>query len=263
MHRKSRHSGMKIKLLTAFCFVTFSVFAQNSIPPPSPTEDDLSESFRDRLLHFGLNFTPGIYWLNPNTSNDKANGASLGYGYGLNMEFYFTPNYAFLTGFNITNIGAKYINTNINQSTSSNVADSMVIHDESLQYLEIPLMLKLKTNSFHRMRYYGLIGLQLGFLLKATDNYNTSITQQGYYSNGAYVPPGAPYSYSDNNANIYSQTDFFRSCFVIGGGAEYAISGSTALQVCITYNNCFTNMNNTSSNSLDIKGIELMLGVLF
>jgi Outer membrane protein beta-barrel domain len=263
MHRKFRHSAMKITLLTAFCLVTLSVSAQNSIPPPAPTNDDLSESFRDRLLHLGLNFTPGIYWLNPNSSNDKANGASLGYGYGLNMEFYFTPNYAFLTGFEITNIGSKYINTNTNPSNFSNIADSVVTHDESLQYLEIPFMLKLKTNSFHRMRYYGVIGLQLGFLLKATDNNNTAITPKGYYSNGAYIPPGAPYSYSDNNANIYSQTDFFRSSFLIGGGAEYSLSGSTALQACITYNNCFTNMNNTSGNSLDIKGIELMLGILF
>jgi hypothetical protein len=241
---------MKITLLLLLSLITFSAFAQDNQPPP----EHLSESFDDRLLHFGLNFTPGVYWVNSNSANDKSNGASLGYGYGANLEFYFTPNYAFLFGMNITNITAHYINDNPNPSP--NTLDSTITHSEQLQYLQLPLELKLNTVPFGRIRYFGVVGLNFGFLLKATDSYtytNTYVGQRLPLYNLSYSGTG----------DISDQTDFFRVSFVIGGGLEYELAGSTALQASLTYNSCFTNMNNTSSNNVNIKGIELMLGVLF
>jgi hypothetical protein len=248
---------MKTTLLIAFCLVTFSAYAQNyGTPPPPPDEGNMADAWGSRYFHFGLNITPGVYWVSPNSSNTAANGASFGFGYGANMEFYFTPNYAFLTGFELTNIYAKYNRSYSNPST--NALDSTITHVESLQYLELPFELKLKTVPFRNVRYYGVIGLDIGFLLKATDDYNTTVLlNQAYFT----TPP--EHLYSGNNEDIYSQTDFFRASLVIGLGAEYSIAGSTALQASLTYNNCFTNLNNTSSNAANIKGIQLMLGVLF
>lgn len=239
---------MKATVLSALCLAVFSVSAQNNAPPP--VEMNAPGEWGSRYFHFGLNFTPGIYWVSPNTSNNTTNGASFGYGYGANLEFYFTPNYGFLTGFEIANIGAKYINTNPSQ-----FGDSTITHNKSVQYIEIPFMLKMKANSMGKVRYYGVVGLQAGFLLKATDDYNTVVT--------------APYGiigntlYSGDNADVYNKTDFFRASLVIGLGAEYSVAGSTALQASLTYNSCFTNLNNTSNNALTIKGVELMVGVLF
>jgi len=247
---------MKITTLLFFSLLAFPAFAQYGTPPPPPPPgDNVADIWGERYFHFGLNFTPGIYWVSPNTSNNTANGASFGYSYGANLEFYFTPNYAFLTGFEIANIGAKYINANPNPTPST--LDSTITHDESLQYLQIPLELKLKTVPFGNVRYYGVVGLDLGFLLKATDDYNTSVTPFFHPGYTGHV------LYSDNNVDISGQTDFFRLSLVIGLGAEYTLAGSTALQASLVYNNCFTNMNNTSSNAVNIKGIELMLGVLF
>jgi hypothetical protein len=245
---------MKTTLLIAFSFVTLSAFAQNygTPPPPPPNISDMPDVWGSRYFHFGLNITPGVYWISPNTSNNSANGASLGFGYGANLEFYFTRNYGFLTGFEITNIGAKYISSYSNPTPA--YVDSSITQDESLQYLQIPLMLKMKTNPIGRIRYYGEVGFEAGFLLKATDDYT--------YTNTPYITI-YPRSYSVNNADIYSQTDFFRVSLVIGLGAEYSIAGSSALQACLTYNSCFTNLNNTSSSAVNVKGVELMLGVLF
>jgi len=248
---------MKSILLIAFSFVTFSVFAQNNTfmpppPPPPSSETNIRDAWDSRYFHFGLNFTPGIYWVIPNSSSNSANGAAFGFGYGANLEFYFTPNYGIVLGMEIANIGAKYTN---NIATNGYYYDSTIHHDETLQYLEIPLLLKMKTSPFGRMRYYGLIGLDLGFCLKATDDYT--------YSLETNAVPALLSGNSANNVDIYSQTNFFRVCFVIGGGAEYQIAGSTALQASITYNNCFTNMNRSGSNAANIKGVELMLGILF
>lgn len=239
---------MKTTLFLAFSFATFSAFAQYGLPP----SDAIDDPWGSRYVHFGLNFTPGIYWTTPNSSNNSANGSSFGYGYGANLEFYFTRNYAFLTGLEITNINAKYNNSISNPSPK--YVDSAITHNESLQYLQIPFELKLKTVPFGNMRYYGLIGVDFGGLLKATDDYT--------YTNTYYITI-YPRSYSVNNADIYSQTDFFRASFIIGGGFEYTLAGSTALQASLTYNSCFTNLNNSSSNAVNIKGIELMLGILF
>ena len=237
--------------------VAFSAVAQDSpnSPPPPPIANETStpDVWGDRYFHFALNFTPGVYWLSPNSSNNTANGASFGFCYGANLEFYFTRNYGFLLGFEVTQIGAKYINT-----TNFTRYDSIVNHNETVQYLQLPLELKLKTDPFRNIRYYGLVGLDLGFRLKATDDYNTQVTPN--FFNMGY---GILNSYSGNNVNISSQTDFFRISLVIGGGVEYAIAGSTSLQASLTYNNCFTNLNNTSSNAVNIKGVELMIGVLF
>jgi hypothetical protein len=256
---------MKLKAILFFCLITGSVMAQMGPygPPPPPTGgENIPDIWGARYFHFGLNFTPGIYWATPNTSNNSGNGAVAGYGYGANLEFYFTRNYGILTGFELTNLGAKYSNSIPNPS--ANTLDSIVTHNESIEYLQVPFELKLKTVPFHYVRYYGLVGLDFGFLLKATDDYNTVVT-----SNNPPASRGFSYNtqystvYSGNNADIYSQTDFFRVSLVIGLGAEYELAGSTALQVSLTYNNCFTNLNNTSSNAVNVKGIELMLGVLF
>ena len=104
------------------------------------------------------------------------------------------------------------------------------------------------------MRFYGLIGLDFGFRLKATDDYT--------YTNTHFITL-YPASYNVNNVNISDQTDFFRVSLVIGGGIEYQLAGSTALQASLTYNNCFTNLNSTSSSAVNLKGVELMLGILF
>jgi opacity protein-like surface antigen len=247
---------MKSTLIIAFSFVTFSVFAQNNTfvppPPPPPGETNIPDTWGARYFHFGLNFTPGIYWVVPNSSTNSANGAKLGYSYGANLEFYFTPNYGIVLGLEIANIGTKYTN---NIATTGYYYDSTIHHNEALQYLELPLLLKMKTSPIGRMRYYGLIGLNLGFCLKATDNYTYSLETNA-------LPP-YPGSYSANNIDIYNHTDFFRVCFVIGGGAEYQLAGSTALQASVTYNNCFTNMNRSGNDAANIKGVELMLGILF
>lgn len=247
---------MKIKALLVFTVVAFRAFAQDNPntppPPPMANETNAPDAWGARYFHFGLNFTPGVYWLSPNSANNTANGASFGYGYGANLEFYFTRNYGFLTGFEVTDIGAKYTNTNTLQGY---YYDSIIKHNETVQYLQIPFELKLKTDPFRNLRFYGLVGLQVGFRLKATDDYS-------YTENTNAVPPSLA-SYYANNVNISGQTDFFRVSLVIGGGVEYALVGSTALQASLTYNDCFTNLNNTSSNAVNIKGVELMLGVLF
>ncbi len=247
---------MKTFLFISFFLLTTLVAAQSAPPPPPPGEMNEPDTWGSRYFHFGLNFTPGIYWVSPNTANNTANGSSLGYGYGANLEFYFTRNYGVVLGMEISTLGAKYTNSTDNPAQGWG-KDSIINHDESLQYLQLPIMLKMKTSPFGRIRYFGLIGLDFGFRLKATDNYSGN--------NELFRSPPMPITipFSANNVDISDQTNFFRASFIIGLGAEYELAGSTTLQASLVYNNTFTNLNSTDSSEVAVKGIELMVGILF
>jgi len=215
----------------------------------------------DRNFHFGLNITPGIYFptvgstaTSGNTTyNNTANSAGFGFGYGINLEFYFTPNYGLATGIEITQFAANYTNVTDTMVAGKVASSYNTVHQQSMQYLQIPILLKLRTNSIGAIKYFGQFGLGAGFLLSATDNATVTPT---YY--GTTYP-----STSSDNVNIYKQSDFIRLSLVVGLGLEYNLAGSTSIQGSINYDNAFTNLNSNSSNSVLVKGINLTIGVLF
>lgn len=211
----------------------------------------------DKNFHFGLNITPGLYWVKANGTSNAANGSSFGFGYGVNLEFYFTQNYGFVTGLEIASFGANYTNTNSWVPKNTQTTDSITAHSYKLQYLEIPLMLKFRTQPIGMIKYFGIVGLNPGIRLKATDDYTVT--------GNAINPAGNAYTadYSVNNVNINSQTSIIRLAFVIGAGLEYNLAGTTSVQAALCYDSGFLNINSSSSNSILSKGVTLTIGVLF
>lgn len=223
-----------------------SAFSQTSSPAPS------SSGGNEKSFHFGLNVTPGLYWLKANTQNNANNGSSFGFGYGVNLEFYFTQNYGLCTGLEVTSFGAKYTNTI--SGNKNPLQDSITAHSLSLEYLQLPLVLKMKTNAIGLMKYFGQVGLGTGILLKATDNYTVK--------DGETILVN-PNGYSEDNVKVNSQTNFLRLALVIGLGVEYNIASTTSIQVAVNYDNGFLNINKTSDSEVLSKGITLTVGVLF
>lgn len=209
----------------------------------------------DKNFHFGLNFTPGYYWLSASSPNAKGSG-SLGYGFGVNLEFYFTQNYGFCTGLELTSFKANYTNTTSWTAKNLSTADSITAHALKVQYLEIPLLLKLKTLPIGLMKYFGIVGLNPGIRVKATDSY----TVTGLAIN----PAGNSYTanYNVSNVSASSKTSVLRLAYLIGAGVEYNIAGSTSLQGAISFDSDFLNML-SGSNSVTNKTIKLTIGVLF
>ena len=215
--------------ILAVVFSCYSVLGQSSSGGDS------------KNFHFGLNVTPGLYWLKPNSSNNAGNGSSFGFGYGANLEFYFTQNYGLCTGLEVTSFKGKYTNT---------ITDSTTAHVQSLEYLQLPLLLKMKTNAIGLMKYFGQVGLGTGILLKATDNYTVSF-------------PPSTLSHSENNVKVSSEINPLRLSLVIGLGVEYNIASSTSLQFAANFDNGFLNVNKSGNSQILSKGITLTVGVLF
>src|SRR5512145_1215444 len=61
--------------------------------------------FAQSPVRLGAHFDPIFSWFSPKTSQIGKDGARLGYNGGLIVEYYFAPNYAFVSGLNFTMIG--------------------------------------------------------------------------------------------------------------------------------------------------------------
>ncbi len=134
-----------------------------------------SQKSSDNGFHFGLKASPSLAWLKTDNTNISSNGSKLGFTYGLITEFNFADHYAFATGLDVSYRGGKFKSQNTIKSLAGN--DSLSRFDEStynLQYIEIPITLKLKTNEIGYLTYYLQAGIAPGLNIRARANTKTS-----------------------------------------------------------------------------------------
>jgi hypothetical protein len=115
-----------------------------------------------------------------------------------------------------------------------------------IQYLDIPLTLKLKTNEIGYLTYYGQFGLDLSFNLKGTKDVD-------YKFDGI----SAPISIEDQDIN--KDINAIRTALQVGAGAEYNISGDTYILAGIVWNNGLTNIFNNEEVKADDDGTPRLI----
>ncbi len=201
----------------------------------------------EKNFHFGLKATPSVSWF---TSSDKKlsnDGVKFGFGYGLITEFAFSKNYAFSTGLEILNAGGKLAFPKspdstyypvVNEDVTPNRTDTFLLQSRSyrIRYVNVPLLLKLKTNQIGAMTYFGQFGFDVSFKWKAMCD------DDGYYIGSQPT--------TRKDVDISEDINFIRLALNVGLGAEYNLSGSTSLVFSVNYNNGFTNALRTDSKTL-------------
>lgn len=215
------------KLIT---LILFSVIFLNL----SAQEDD------DRSFRFGLHFSPNISWLNASSDGYEKNGPRIGFTYGLSAEFFLAKNYLFSTGFSLSSLGGNLSypgvydeeNQGVTTFTPTNIDQSY-----NLKYVEIPLSLKLRTNEIGYLTYYGNFGFRTGINYGAKGDFD--------YKNQ---------NVSRNDESIKNDISLFNMWLIVGIGAEYSISGNTAIMFGLTFNNGFINTLNNKVHQLDANG---------
>lgn len=195
-------------------------------------------------VRLGLTAHPNFGFLK--VENGKGNGISTGFSYGLMSDFEFAENYSFATGLTVTTINGKasilnYVPYHL-LSSSTNAAEYDVKF--KMQYLEIPLSVKLKTDETNGMKWYGQFGLTADIRIGARQDVKSGNTV-----------------FADD-AKTTDLTKFLRAGMIIGGGMEYRLSGKTSLMTGLTYNNGLTNI---AKNSESIRNhyVGLNIGVFF
>lgn len=225
----------RISTILILSLLSFGAWAQNS-----PLT---SYGFR-----LGLTATPTFGWIKP--EQGKTDGVALGFSYGLIGDFNFAPNYSFATALTITTINGK--STEVNPSNIIPMVDNSansgvpVAYDlkYKLQYLDLPLTVKLKTIKADGKRWYGQFGLSNSFLLNA---------KQDAVSSGTKI----------EDTNIYDYTKFYRAGLIIGGGGEFDVSGNTSIVAGLTLNNGFTNIVSDKGRNVKNHYLALNFGVFF
>jgi opacity protein-like surface antigen len=212
----------------------------------------------DPVFHFGLKAVPNLGWIKTDDTDTKSDGSKFGFAYGLVTEFRFAENYAFATGIEVAYRNAK-TKSNLS-SVDTATALTTTVNDASslkIQYLEIPLTLKLKTNEIGYFRYYLQIGVAPGFKLRARADRKT-VTQ---ITNAAGTIDGSSTEEQDN-LDIKGDINNLNMSMIIAGGVEYNISGNTNLLLGLVFNNGFSDIADGDFNAKS-NYLGLSIGILF
>jgi len=215
----------------------------------------------DRSLHFGLKAAPSLAWLRSDTKGYDSNGSKFGFSYGLITEFNFADNYAFATGIDITYRGGKFKSVESESIKDMNNLDSIVITTSTsssytIQYIELPITLKLKTNEIGYLTYFLQAGVAPGINIRARKSFTADIQT---------TPVGgstASSSAEGDKIDVQDDINRFNLSMIIGGGVEYTLSGHTVFLGGIQFNNGFLDVfdNDAKVNS---NYLALTLAVLF
>ncbi len=223
----------------------------------------------DKKFRFGLKVAAQPTWVSSNDNFTVKDKTGFGYGFGLVTEFKLSNIIHLQTGvggdferafvkykntatlFPPSGVGAGYTTdsngdlqeakdgTNENSFYTTG-SENYLLTSRKIKatYITVPIILKMMTKEIGGFRYFGMFGGELGIRtgLKADDK-----VQQ------IAVTPTPPYlnlvSTTNNNVNIGKDGSLIplRFGLNVGLGAEYRLSGSTAVFFNVNYFHSFTN----------------------
>jgi hypothetical protein len=227
-------------LIKFFCAI---IFIATITSKQSVYSQDLSPKL-------GFRIAPNVGWLKPEARLYENDGAVFGFSWGFISEFPLAENYNISTGFNIVfnNVKLKYPHI---------ISDSGTIYKKySLKYLEVPLMIRMKTTDRGGPVFYAQIGLGLGMRLDAKGE-------------GSFVTD-AGNSIDIERDNISEEINLLKASMLIGLGLEYPVGASSKIITGLQFNNGFTNVlkgqnlvhPNTEHAAIP-NFVEMNLGFLF
>lgn len=218
-------------------------------------------------IRFGFQLSPSFSWMNTNTSKINPSGTNLGLKLGMTGEYYFRENYAFTSGigfyFNnggtlLHDFGGTYW-PNSDLPSSLDTLPNNVKLKASIQYLEIPLGLKLRTREFGYLRYFMEPAITIGVKTQA----------RGTIEGTGVKDDGEKY-------NIRKEVNLLNLSWGLGAGIEYGLSDNTSLIAGLGFQVGFSDVTDDKGQVFDpergtvrekSKGtnnsITIRLGILF
>lgn len=196
-------------------------------------------------VKFGVFIDPQITWLSSDTRNVDGDGISMGINGGLAIDKYFQKNYAIHTGIALGTQAGKLNFANESLINAFDEIDTLPANTTvtyKLNYITVPLGLKLKSNEIGYFSYFAQVGLTNQFNIKARAN----------SSDGSL-----------DKSDISKEVNLYNLAWHFGGGVEYAISKDTALSLSIIYHNGFTDVLSSDDTKAVSRAISIRVGVMF
>jgi len=169
-------------------------------------------------VRFGFQLSPAFSWMTSNTNKVNSSGTNLGLKLGMVGEYYFQENYAVTSGIGFFfNTGGTLLHERSgmfwSQSDLPTSCEELGPQGKlkyNLQYVEIPLGLKMRTREFGYIRYFFEPHIGFGFNTQA----NGDITSEGEQC---------------QDINIQKEVNLLNLFWGLNGGIEYSVSESTSL----------------------------------
>ncbi|MGP1446967.1 MAG: porin family protein [Candidatus Limimorpha sp.] len=222
---------------------------------------NLSAQYKE--FGFGVKLGPTFEWAGSKNNTVQNEATRAGFKWGVFGEYYFAENYAIVAGLNGNHLRDSY-----------SFSDKMLLNRDTLSgtisrnfkgmYLEIPVMLKMRTEEFGDFQFFAEFGAGLGLRRRAwvQDEFkvsNSNIQQ----TSTEYV--AVPKQYNPLRCNL-----------LVAAGAEYMIKGSTRAFANLTYsrdlvngfsipfrNNYITEADRVTKLDLRRNIIGIEVGILF
>jgi hypothetical protein len=182
-------------------------------------------------FRFGFQVSPTFSWMRTNDNAIRSNGTNLGVKIGMLGELFFAENYALVSGIGLAfNQGGTlkhdqggnfWANSDLSDQQYFTLPNDINLK-YSIQYVEIPLSLRMRTREFGYLRYFAEIPV-FTFGLETQSRGAT----KGF--------PGG----DTEKENINQDVNFLALSWGFGGGVEYSLSSTSSLMGGIFYQNGF------------------------
>ncbi len=199
----------------------------------------------DKKIRFGFKIDAGSSTISPKESYATKDGGKFYFSYGFAADFLLSDNYVIATGLNITHGGGSFSTDNGKGLLDDINNTSRNTYSLSLQYLEIPFSLKLKTDDINGIKYWGQFGTYLGANLGARMNAVVDGKIYEKYTPSKVIP-------------INMGLD-------LGAGIEYPFNSKTYGSIGFGYHNGFINLTKSDWNAgkIVLNGFFLRTAVYF
>lgn len=208
----------------AVCAALFSMSQANAQDYYTRSNNSNGE---EKNIRLGLAINPNIGWFRYNDDTYDG-GAKMGFSYGLIADLGFSKNYYFSTGLLINSI-----------ASSANFPENKEYDMRRLQYVDVPLTIKLKSEENDMGRFYGQFGFTTGFKVS-----------------------GKQRLAGETKKVDIDKEDLFRLGLQLGGGLEWKLNDNLALMTGLSFNNGFTRAINEAGKP-KTSFVALNLGLFF
>jgi len=205
----------------------------------------LSLNAQTTRVKFNVEVDPQFAWFSSDEETVEPDGSIFHVHTGLNMDFYFAENYAFVLGVGINNLGGNLLYADSTEFSSK--GETLLVEPNqsvklNLQYIDIPIGLKLKTEELGYATYF----LQLGF------NPMINLNAKASSEDGSF-----------DKVDIKESIISFYLGYHVGIGIEYKLWGSTALIGGVRWSSGFTDVTDNDRANVTLNALSIHLGVLF
>jgi hypothetical protein len=168
-------------------------------------------------------------------------------------DFHFAKNYAFSSGIALFTTGGTlryHSETELKTASSTFVLQSNSDVLYKLQYVTVPVGLKMSTPVIGRFRYYADLGFDPMIRVRAKSDFSFYDFATSAHS-------------IHKDVNVKPNIRLFALGYHLGGGLCYPIGGDAAIVGGFTFMNLFTGITKDHSSKITSNHILLRIGMFF